>query len=114
VIACAQKLVKDFNGKVPETIDELITLPGVGRKTANVFLSEIGENGIGVDTHVAYIAQALNWTHNKSPTKIELDLKKLFPKKYWNKINTTLVQFGKTHQSRKKKKELLEKIRELR
>lgn len=111
VIACAKEIIHTHHGKVPVTIEELITLPGVGRKTANVFLSEIGHDGIGVDTHVSYMAQQLGWTNQKNPDKIETDLKKLFPQKHWNQVNHTLVRFGKTHQSKKKKKELLEKLK---
>ncbi len=113
IIACAKKLESRFNGKVPRSIDELITLPGVGRKTANVFLAEIGDDAIGVDTHVSYISQKLKWTKNKNPKKIEHDLKSLFPKKYWSKVNSTLVRFGKSHTSRKEKDKLLEEIRKI-
>jgi endonuclease III len=113
IIACAKKLETDFNGKIPLKIESLILLPGVGRKTANVFLSEIGKPGIGVDTHVSYISQKLGWTKNKNPHKIEQDLKKLFPRKYWSKVNSTLVRFGKTHTSRKKKDEILKEIKKI-
>jgi len=111
ILNCAKVLVKDYNSKVPETIEELVKLPGVGRKTANVFITEIGGHGIGVDTHVSYCSQKLGWTENKKQEKIESDLKKLFPKKYWNKVNSTLVRFGKTHQSKKQKDEILEEIK---
>ena len=114
IIACAKKIESDFKGKVPKTIESLISLPGVGRKTANVFLSEIGKPGIGVDTHVSYISQKLGWTKNKNPHKIEKDLKKLFPEKYWNVVNSTLVRFGKTHTSRKQKDKILEEVRRVR
>lgn len=110
ILNCAKILVKKYNSKVPESIEELIKLPGVGRKTANVFLAEKGGNNIGVDTHVSYISQKLNWTKNKNPHKIEKDLEKLFPKKYWNKINQTLVRFGKTYTSRKDKDKILKEI----
>lgn len=110
---CAKSLVMNFKSKVPETIDELITLPGVGRKTANVFLTEIGKLGLGIDTHVSYCSQKLGWTKNKNPHKIENDLKKLFPKKYWNKVNSTLVRFGKTHTSKKQKDKLLEEVKKI-
>jgi endonuclease III len=113
VVNCAKMLVHEFNGKVPQDFNELVKLPGVGRKTANVFLSESGESSIAVDTHVSYISQKLGWTKNKKPEKIEEDLKKLFPKGYWAKVNPTLVRFGKTHTSRKKKDEVLERIRRL-
>ena len=114
VLNCAKTLVKDYNSKIPSTIDELIKLPGVGRKTANVFLSEYGKDAIGVDTHLAYISKKLGWTKNKHPYKIEKDLEKLFPRKYWRNINPITVRFGKTHTSRMKKDILLEKIRKLR
>ncbi len=111
ILNCAKILVKEHNSKIPESINELIKLPGVGRKTANVFLAEKGQNTIGVDTHVSYISQKLGWTKNKNPHKIEKDLEALFPKKYWNKINQTLVRFGKTYTSRREKNKLLEEIR---
>ena len=114
IIACAKKIESDFKGKVPKTIESLISLPGVGRKTANVFLSEIGKPGIGVDTHVSYISQKLGWTKNKNPHKIEKDLKELFPEKYWSIVNSTLVRFGKTHTSRKQKDKILEEVRRVR
>ncbi len=108
IIECSKQLVE--LRKIPLEINELIKLRGVGRKTANVFLSEIGSDGIGVDTHVSYISQKLKWTKNKNPHKIEADLKKLFSKKHWNRINQTLVRFGKTHTSRKNKNNILEEI----
>ncbi len=111
IIACSKKLETDLKGKVPTKIDELIKLPGVGRKTANVFLTEIGDSGIGVDTHVSYISQKIGWTKNSNPNKIEKDLKEFFPKKYWNRVNSTLVRFGKTHTSKKQKDELLKEIK---
>ena len=111
IIACAKKLSKEYKEKPPHDLDKLVTLPGVGRKTANVFLSEIGKPGIGVDTHVSYISQKLGWTKHKNPHKIEQDLKKLFPKKYWSKVNSTLVRFGKTHTSRREKDKILGEIK---
>ncbi len=111
IINCAKKIVSEFNEKIPSDFDELISLPGVGRKTANVFLSEIGDEALGVDTHVSYISQKLGWTKNKNPHKIEADLKKLFEKKHWSRINSTLVRFGKTHTSRKEKDKILKEIK---
>jgi endonuclease-3 len=110
IVECAKVLVEN-GGKVPRDFSKLIKLPGVGRKTANVFLSEIGEDCIGVDTHVSYISQKLRWTKNNKPEKIEEDLKRLFPKKYWRKINPILVKFGKTYTSRRKKNDILDIIR---
>jgi endonuclease-3 len=111
VLALAKKLKLEYGSKAPKKFEELVKLPGVGRKTANVFLSHLGEPEIGVDTHVAYISKKMGWTQGKNQEKIEIDLKKLFPKKYWGKVNSILVRFGKTHTSRKKKDILLEKIK---
>jgi len=113
ILICSKIIFQDYNSNVPEEIDELIKLPGVGRKTANVFLTEIGKTGIGVDTHVSYCSQKLLWTKNQNPKKIEEDLKKLFPKKYWNKVNSTLVRFGKTYLSKKNKDQILEEIKRI-
>ena len=113
IMNCAKALINNHKGIVPHDIDSLLALPGVGRKTANVFLIEVGKEGLGVDTHVAYCSQKLGWTKHSNPHKIEIDLKALFPKKYWNKINTTLVRFGKTYTSRKQKDALLSKIKNI-
>lgn len=111
IINCSKIISEKYKGKIPRDMDKLLELSGVGRKTANVFLSETGKKAIGVDTHVAYISRKLGWTKNKNPEKIEEDLKKLFSKRNWNKINSTLVRFGKTHTSRKRKDALLEKLK---
>ena len=111
IISCAKILYEKHNSKVPKKLEELIELPGVGRKTANVFLTEIGKDGIGVDTHVSYISQKLGWTKNSNPEKIEKDLKELFSKKNWKKVNSNLVRFGKTHLSRKNKDKILGEIK---
>lgn len=113
IINCAKAIESDYNGKVPVDLDELIKLPGVGRKTANVFLVENGEAGIGVDTHVHYISNFLGWSKNKNPHKVEEDLKKLFSKKHWSRVNSTLVRFGKTYTSRRQKDKLLKEIRKV-
>ncbi len=113
VLNCARSLVTNHHGRPPETVEELVLLPGVGRKTANVFLTARGYDAIGVDTHVAYISRELGWTKNRDPHKIEKDLEALFPQHIWKDVNTTCVQFGKTHLSRKKKKALLMRIRSL-
>lgn len=110
IINCAKSIVKNHKGNVPHNFDLLIKLPGVGRKTANVFLNEIGEDAIGIDTHVGYISKKLGWTSGKNQEQIEKNLKELFPKKYWRIVNSTLVRFGKTHTSRREKDMILEKI----
>src|SRR3989344_3248950 len=114
ILNCSKILLENHNSKIPESFDELLKLPGVGRKTANVFLAEKGNDAIGVDTHVSYISQFLGWTKNKNPHKIEKDLEALFPKKYWNKINPIAVRFGKTYTSRKEKDEILDEIKRAR
>jgi len=97
--------------KMPETIEELIKLPGVGRKTANVFLVEARNAPvIGVDTHLSFVSQYLKWSKNKNPYKIEMDLQKIFPKRYWNKINYIVVSFGQLYNKREQK-EILDKIK---
>lgn len=92
--ACAT-LEKDFGGIVPKEIDHLVTLAGVGRKTANAIQQNAFGlvNGIIVDTHVIRIAQRLGWTENKNPEKIEKDLMKIFPKEEWK----TLPHYMKAH-----------------
>jgi endonuclease-3 len=110
IISCSKQIIEDYKEKVPRKEEELLTLSGVGRKTTNVFLSEMGKDAIGVDTHVSHISQGLRWTKNKNPHKIEEDLKKLFPKKHWRKVNSTLVRFGKSHTSPKEKDKLLREI----
>ncbi|MBI2543361.1 MAG: endonuclease III [Candidatus Aenigmarchaeota archaeon] len=113
IVNCAKSLVKYHDSKPPHDFDKLIELPGVGRKTANVFLSEMGKDTIGIDTHVAYISKKLGWTGSNKPKEIEDDLKKLFPRRYWKRINPILVRFGKSHTSRRKKDEILDRIKNL-
>lgn len=110
IIECAKVLSAQFKGVPPQSIEELLLLPGVGRKTANVFLAQYGDDAIGVDTHVAHIARSLRWTQHSDPHKIEKDLSRLFPKHLWRTINAICVQFGKTYTSRARKKLLLYEI----
>lgn len=92
----AQKILADFNGKVPSTMEELVTLPGVGRKTASCVLSYCFHvPAIAVDTHVHRITKRLGWTTKNTPVKIEQDLRKLVPETSWNDINHTMVRFGR-------------------
>ena len=111
IIALAKILVNEYNGEVPHDFDKLIELPGVGRKTANVFLAEHGHGTIGVDTHVAWITRQMGWTKSEKQQIVEEDLKKLFPKRLWGQINWILVRFGQTYPSRAKKREILKEIR---
>jgi endonuclease-3 len=114
IVACAKVLDEKYTGKPPYDVIKLIGLPGVGRKTANVFLAEMGGDAIGVDTHTSYISQRLGWTQNTGPENIEKDLEKLFPKTYWRKINPALVHFGKSYLSRKEKDKILDEIKTVR
>ena len=94
---------------IGDCVEELIRLPGVGRKTANVYLVHVHKAAaIGVDTHVGRISRKLGWTKNIAAPKVEQDLMKLFPRKYWNSINYILVRFGQTYgRSRKGEDEIL-------
>ncbi|MEK6889527.1 MAG: endonuclease III [Nanoarchaeota archaeon] len=107
----AKILVKEYNSKVPHDFDKLVELPGVGRKTANVFLAEQGHGAIGIDTHVSYISNYMGWTKSEKQEKVEEDLKKIFPEKLWGKLNWVLVRFGQTYRSRNKKNKILSEIR---
>jgi len=97
IINCCGILVEKFDSKVPRTMEELITLPGVARKTANIVLQAgygIVE-GIAVDTHVKRISQLLGLTDNKDPVKIEQDLMKISPRKEWMNLSHLLVMHGR-------------------
>jgi endonuclease-3 len=93
----AQTIVRNFGGKVPKTMDELLTLPGVARKTANVVLGTwFHQNeGVVVDTHVKRIAGRLGLTKHTDPEKIEQDLMKLVPQKSWTALGHALIQHGR-------------------
>ncbi|MFH1290748.1 MAG: endonuclease III [Nanoarchaeota archaeon] len=109
--AAAQALIKHFNSHVPDTIDELIKLPGVGRKTANLVITEIhNKDGICVDTHVHRISNVLGLVHTKTPHQTELALMKIAPKRYWSKINRIFILWGKEVPGRNKKR-LLAKLK---
>ena len=101
---CAQQVLENFDGKVPQTMDELLTLAGVGRKSANVILLEVFgiANGIAVDTHAKRISNRLGLSDENEPEKIEQDLLKIFPKEDLKDINHLFVWHGrKTCDSRK-------------
>ena len=100
---CCQELVTRFKGEVPNTLEELVTLPGVGRKTANVILGNVfGIPGIVVDTHVRRVSQRIGLTKKDDPVKIEFDLMEIVPKKEWTHFSNLLVWHGrKTCMARK-------------
>ncbi len=93
----ARIIDEEYGGKVPDTLEELLKLPGVGRKTANIVLSRcFGKDAIAVDTHVHRISNRLGWVYTKNPEETERELMKVLPKKYWRDINELLVMFGRT------------------
>ena len=94
---CCKTLVEKFHSKVPKTMNELIELPGVGRKTANIILANAFGvvEGVAVDTHVGRLAQRLGLSENKDPNKIEADLMKIIPKEQWIKITDLLIFHGR-------------------
>lgn len=93
----AQKLVDEFDGKVPDTMKELLSLPGVGRKTANVVMLEAFNKpqGIAVDTHAKRLSNRIGFSNEETPEKIEQDLLKLFPYEYLKHINHILIYHGR-------------------
>lgn len=97
IIAAAQMLEKDFEGRIPQTIEELVKIPGVARKTANVVLSNLYEKaeGIAVDTHVRRFAIRFDLSDFKDPVRIERDLMEIMPKSEWWGFNHRLVHYGR-------------------
>jgi len=97
IINTAKMLLNDFNGKVPETLEQLIELPGVGRKVANcVLVYAFGQDAIPVDIHVHRISNRLGWVKTNMPEETEQALMKIVPKKHWQIVNDTFVAHGKT------------------
>ena len=94
---CAKQVLENFNGVVPHTMEELISLAGVGRKSANVVMLEAFgiADGIAVDTHAKRISNLIGLSNKKEPEKIEQDLLKTFPKEYWKDLNHLLVWHGR-------------------
>jgi endonuclease-3 len=91
-----QTLLEEFDGQVPRTIEELVRLPGVGRKTANVVAAELGRpQGIVVDTHVRRLSQRLGFTRQEDPVKIERDLIRLVPREDWGRFPHLLIWHGR-------------------
>ena len=94
--SCGTSLVDRFRGQVPRTLDELVTLPGIGRKTANVILGTTFDTpGIVVDTHVSRIAQRLGLSRHQDPVKIEFDLMELVPRPRWTLFSHELIWHGR-------------------
>jgi endonuclease-3 len=98
IIAASRVLVRDFGGEVPRTMGELLTLPGVGRKTANIVLSHAFgiQDGIAVDTHVRRIARRIGLSDESDPDRIEGDLTALYPRDLWGSVNFLFITHGRT------------------
>jgi len=96
VYLLSKQLIEKHNGKVPKTFEELEKLPGVGHKTASVVMAQgFGVPAFPVDTHIHRLAQRWGLTSGKSVTQTEKDLKKLFPKKSWNKLHLQIIYYGR-------------------
>ncbi len=96
IIETSKYLVSHFDSKIPNTLKELMILPGVGRKTANVILGQaFGKPGITVDTHVRRLSKRLGFTKHNDATKIEFDLQKSWPKSIWTDMSTHLIYHGR-------------------
>lgn len=96
IIGCAKRLIEVYGGEVPSQLEDLLTLPGVGRKTANVIRGNIyNEPSIVVDTHVKRISNRLGFTKEEDPEKIEFELMKKLPKEHWILYNIQIISFGR-------------------
>lgn len=97
IIACARRIVDDFGGEVPRSLEDLVTLPGVGRKTANVVRGNIyGDASIVVDTHVKRISKRLGLTERTDPTDVEYDLMEVLPEDHWIIYNLQIITLGRS------------------
>ncbi len=99
ILATARKLHLDFKGKLPKTVEEMMSFPGVGRKTAIVVLGNAHNivEGIAVDTHVQRLSKVFKLTKQSTPEKIEKDLKKLFPKSEWFQLTNRMIEYGRKY-----------------
>ncbi len=96
IIACAQRLIEVYGGEVPSELEDLLTLAGVGRKTANVIRGNIyNQPSIVVDTHVKRISKRLGFTKEDDPEKIEYELMRKLPKEHWILYNIQIISFGR-------------------
>jgi len=94
--ACCKKIVNEFGGEIPDTLERLITLPGIGRKTANIVLSSaFGKDAIAVDTHVKRVSNRIGLASSDNPDKIEAKLCKIIPQKRWTKATGLLILHGR-------------------
>lgn len=96
IIAASKSIVENFNGKVPQTMDELLTLNGVGRKTANVVLANaFDKDAFAVDTHVFRVSHRLSLSNGKTPYEVERDVTKIIPKEKWKDAHHWLIWHGR-------------------
>ncbi len=96
IIALCKELVENYNGEVPNTMEELVHLPGIGRKTANVVLGDaFGVPGITVDTHVLRLSRRMGLTMHTVPEKVEQDLMNIIPKKHWTPFSHRMIFHGR-------------------
>lgn len=106
----AKIVLKNYNGDVPKTREELMDLPGVGRKTANLVLNRAFDiPAIAVDTHVHKISNLLGWVKTENPEQTEIELNKTLPKKYWSNMNRLFVSIGRQYITKKRLEEFLRK-----
>jgi len=105
VIGAAKFIISEFKGKLPEKMEQLMRIPGVGRKTANIVIFEVHKKpAIAVDTHVHRLSNVLGFVKTKTPEQTERELKKMVPKKYWIDVNYIFVRWGQDVPGRDKQR----------
>lgn len=96
ILACGKELVKNFDGKIPDTMEDLVALPGVGRKTASVLLSNVfGKQAMAVDTHVFRVSHRLEFAKSNDPDKVEQELCKIIPREKWTRSCLVMGTHGR-------------------
>ncbi|OOP55623.1 MAG: endonuclease III [Candidatus Brocadia carolinensis] len=96
ILACGKELVKNFDGKIPDTMEDLVALPGVGRKTASVLLSNVfGKQAMAVDTHVFRVSHRLEFAKSNDPDKVEQELCKIIPREKWTRSCLAMGTHGR-------------------
>lgn len=96
IFQTAEKILREFSGNIPKTREELITLPGVGKKTAGVFLLQKGYDfAFPVDTHISRVSRAFGFTRHTQPDNIEADLQNIFPREEWNPLHLRMILYGR-------------------
>lgn len=111
--AAAKKVIHDFNGRLPRTMEEMLTIPGVARKTANVLLGTLFNviEGITVDTHMIRFARRFDLTDYQDAVRIERDLMLIVPKKDWYRFSYLVIDYGRSHGNPRGKKNCMKQIR---